>query len=122
MTTIVRVGVRFSNERYANGVLPLILAICGIRDIPSLHFAVRRGNGAGLPWERDSHPATFAPPEAVGTEVAGNGGNRSSQCQRLEKRVSEQTGPNMSEHRASLERIFPQANFVRFGGPAGFMR
>ena len=34
MTTIVRVGVGFSNERYTNGVLPLIVAICVTRDIP----------------------------------------------------------------------------------------
>jgi hypothetical protein len=50
---------------------------------PSPHLSVRREHGAGLPWERESHPATVAPPEAVGTRVAGDGSGRSSRCQRL---------------------------------------
>ena len=66
---------------------------------------------SSAPWnvqnfrgEVKTHPATFAPPEAVGTNVAGNGGGRSSRCQKLVKRVSEQPGRNMSERRASLEK------------------
>ena len=79
-------------------------------------ISVRREHGAGLPWGREPHPATVAPPEAVGTRVAGNGGGRSSRCQRLVQRVSERAGPNMSEHRESLEKGNANADPVEIRG------
>src|SRR5258706_5465637 len=77
-------------------------------------------NAQNFRGEVKTHPATFAPPEAVGTNVAGNGGGRSSRCQRLVKRVSEQPGRNMNERRASLERGDANADPVdRWGRLAG---
>ena len=105
-------------------------ALAGLGKMVGSHFPGLRSAPAqaiSAPWnaqnfcgEEKTHPATFAPPEAVGTNVAGNGGGRSSRCQRLVKRVSEQPGRNMNERRASLEKGNANADPVdRWGRLAG---